>query len=504
VTSTSSPAGFPESALRAVLAGCVSAWARSAAPAGAEGGDPPRLLYVDGFAGAELAFGTGVARAAEEETRAAAAIRALDAAAGAAAANALFVEEDPAHLQRVYADLERVAGGERLRATRDLGSLEPGEASLLETDFRDAATEVARFCDGARALFLLAPPTARKLPWEILRPLAARADVDLLIRFPHLDWEKQSRFVGGPLADIPAFARRIVEGASAMLGDAKHEWISSWRAAAQDGIPAALDDVLGRFRRLLESAVPNRIVEPAALEAGGATAYLFLVTSDPALALAFTTAARGARVPDRAAARAAEPADASAKARKASKSARSRKAAPEPADQLPAPVEAESASPVDAPESESTGPTESAEPAETPPPEPAPTYPPPPAQTPPPPTPPADIVLDLFGDAPPKPGAYAPLAVDLAALADSLATRYAGRTVAWRDVLADLAATGATVDEARRALASLKRSGRAKFGALKDDASEIDFPRDPTPPAPAAPRKRKRAAGDEGFFGQEE
>ncbi|HEX8692997.1 MAG TPA: hypothetical protein VF746_11290 [Longimicrobium sp.] len=453
---------FPDAALREVLGGCVAAWAR-----GAAGDGEARLLYVDGFAGAELQFGSGVARAAEEETRAAAAVRALDSAAGGARANAVLVEEDPAYVQRVYADLERVAGGERLRATRDFASLAAGEAALVEADFAAVAAEVARFADGARSLFWLAPPSARKLPWEVLRPLVQRPGADVLLRLPAADFEKQSRH-DSPVADLPGFVRRIVEGCSAMLGDAKHEWLPAWRAAARaGGVAAALGGVLGRFRRLLEAAAPGRIVRSEVLEADGAAAHLFLVTSDSAFALAFEAAARGETVPAVAAesvppAEPVPPAEAEA-----------------PAAEEPQPVFA----PAESVESAETG--ESAKIART-----------------------AgdsrdagDAVLDLFPEMLPAGEEEAPAGIDLGALGESLAGRYAGRAVAWREVLGELAASGASAGEAKRILAALKRSGRAVYGNLKDEGDEIDFPSEPVAPPP---RKRKRAAGDAGLFGADE
>jgi len=270
---------FPEAALRAVLAAAVAAWAREPC-ASAE--DAPRLLYVDAFAGAELQFGTGVHREAREPTRADAAIRALDAACADAGpcATALFVEEDPAHLQRIYAELEDAVGGERLRATRDFASLVEGEASLVEAPFAVVAAEVARFAAGARAFFWLAPPTARALPWEAVAPLLALPDATLLIRFPHADFEKQSRH-SGALADLPGFARRIVEGCSSLLADGKHGWLPAWRSDARNGIAAALPGVLERFRQLLERAAGDRTVKPIELEAAdGARTWCFLVAAD--------------------------------------------------------------------------------------------------------------------------------------------------------------------------------------------------------------------------------
>jgi hypothetical protein len=271
---------FPEAALRALLVSRVAAWG---AADGASAGGETRRVYVDAFAGAELQFGSGVAREAPEPTRAATVLEALDDACAETAPRALFVEEDPAHLQRIYAELEDVAG-ERLRATRDYASLAPGEASLVEAPFAAVAEEVARWIGNARAFVFLAPATARALPWTALRPLLALPDASLLVRFPHTDFEKQSRHVG-PVADLPGFARRIVEGCSAFLGDERHAWLPAWRAAAPDGLSPALAGVLDRFAALLRSAAGARAVQPIEFAAAdGARTWLFLVTADAAAA----------------------------------------------------------------------------------------------------------------------------------------------------------------------------------------------------------------------------
>lgn len=274
---------FPEAALRAALTAAVAAWA---ADDGASAGDEPRRVYVDAFAGAELQFGGGVWREAGEPTRAEAALRALDAACAGPAPRpvALFVEEDPAHLARIYADLEDAAG-ERLRATRDFASLAPGEASLVEAPFAAVAADVARLAGGARSFVWLAPSSARALPWDALRPLVALPRATLLVRFPHVDFEKQSGHTS-PLADLPGFVRRIVEGCSAFLGDAKHAWLPAWRADPGDRLAV----VLGRFRALLQSAAGDRVVHPLPLEGeGGARTWLFLVTPEPAVVHALVT-----------------------------------------------------------------------------------------------------------------------------------------------------------------------------------------------------------------------
>ncbi|HEX9939686.1 MAG TPA: hypothetical protein VGB15_21305 [Longimicrobium sp.] len=292
VTAASPP--FPEAALRAVLAGTVAAWADLPS---AE--DEPRRLYLDAFAGAEFQFGTGVERAADEETRAGAAIRALD-SAGAAPPVALFVEEDPAHLGRIYAELEDTAGGERLRATRDLASLAAGEVSLIEMPFTTVAADVARFAAGARTFAFLAPPAARALPWDALRQIAAMSEATVLIRLPHSDFEKQGRHTG-PLADLPGFARRIVEGCSAMLDDPRHAWLPAWRADAASGQAAAMTGVLERFRTLLDGVAGGRVLQPMDLETrAGARTWLFLLTPDPAVIHGANAAVRAAKLIDRA------------------------------------------------------------------------------------------------------------------------------------------------------------------------------------------------------------
>src|SRR5206468_1677879 len=85
----------------------------------------------------------------------------------------------------------------------------------------------------------------------------------------------------GSLADLPGFARRIVEGCSALLADGKHAWLSAWRTDAREGTAAALAGVLERFRLLLERAAGDRTVKPIALEAAdGARTWCFLVAPD--------------------------------------------------------------------------------------------------------------------------------------------------------------------------------------------------------------------------------
>jgi hypothetical protein len=553
---------FPEAVLRGLLAAAVAAWAREPAGDAQSAEGAPRRLYVDAFAGAELQFGTGVLREPAEPTRAQAALRAIDeACAGhASCPTALFVEEDPAHLQRIYGELEDAIGGERLRATRDFASLAVGEASLVEASFAAVAGDVARFAAGGRAFVWLAPATARAMPWTAVEPLLAIPGATLLIRFPHADFEKQSRHVGA-LADLPGFARRIVEGCSSLLADGKHAWLSAWRTEARDGT-AALPGVLERFRALLAAAAGERMVRPVELQsAGGARAWCFLVTADAAVALAVEgVSGGGAEAAVQAGGRVGEPVvqadsaavaeavtqeSASSKPRTAAgrRRAEERRAAAPPApaqveevaDAVAAAVEPvvetahrKAAAPEALPELDVEPPPAPVGPAPVAEPPPAPVGPAPVAEPPPAPvvpaftveSPPSSVVgqpaaapvvvpvveqpaaevLDLFPEdvAPP---AATPARPEVA-LAAEVEARFGSRTATWGEVAASFAENGVTTEDLKAALRHLRRGGRAIFTDLRREVDEIVFP--PEPVAPAKANRRTKTSGDDGLFGSGE
>lgn len=107
-------------------------------------------------------------------------------------------------------------------------------------------------------------------------------------------------------------------------------------------------------------------------------------------------------------------------------------------------------------------------------------------------------VLELFGAEEMRGSHPAPRrerVVDVVALADRIASDLVGRTVAYREVLHTLAEGDAGAEEVRRAMALLKRSGRAVYRSLADDDAPVDFPATPVPHAAA---KRRRGAQDGG------
>ncbi len=113
------------------------------------------------------------------------------------------------------------------------------------------------------------------------------------------------------------------------------------------------------------------------------------------------------------------------------------------------------------------------------------------------PDPEAGAVLDLFGVVA-EPEAAPPAGVDLSALAERIAGSFRGRAVPFRDVLLALAASDAVPDEVRRALAILRKGGRAVYRSLADDGAEVRFPETAVPPAPR--RRRSAADGEPGLF----
>ncbi|MDB4949734.1 MAG: hypothetical protein JWM27_2383, partial [Gemmatimonadetes bacterium] len=234
-----------------------------------------RLLYVDAFARSGLhaveRSAGGVLRAVDGE-RSVAAVRALFAAAAREGdahhpvhAAAVLVDDDPGHLVALREELTAAGLGDAVRMARDPGvRAKPGEIVLLEADFASVAGALLAPADddeGTQALFLLAPPAARRLPWPALAPLAAAAGVDVLLALPHADLHRHSAFADTSLADLPPQPRRMVEGYSALLGDPRHAWLAAWRRAEREQGPAAAEAAfIDRLADRLHDAADGRTV----------------------------------------------------------------------------------------------------------------------------------------------------------------------------------------------------------------------------------------------------
>lgn len=390
----------PVQLLDAVLPAFAGDWVRAA-----RGEAEPPVVYVDAFAGAEWRFGTGD----PGRSGGARAVSAVLAAADAGAVGVL-VEEDPALLARLRADLVQRGQGGRVREGTDAGAAAPGELLLVEADFGAVVDVLAAVPEGGRLLAWAAPPGARRLPGSLLSGLLADPGAELLLRFPVADLLKQGE-QSGPLADLPPFARRLVDGCSALLGDERHGWIAAWRATQRTyGEEAALTEALEGFAGRLRRDAGERLVKPVHVAGGRGGERLFLVTRSPEAALALNAAVLAAGAGDAG-------------------------AAPLPED----------------------GPSE-----------PAP-------------------ALDLFPAGQPCAlrGRMDPAPV----LAEHWAARHRGETVPLRELLAGVAASGATLEDVRRALGRLRRSGHAVYRSLRGADAVVGFPE-----APAAPVRPRRAA----------
>ncbi|CAN5527957.1 hypothetical protein BH24GEM3_BH24GEM3_05940 [soil metagenome] len=219
-------------------------------------------------------------------------------------ANAILVEEDPVQAARLVARLQTAGFGARVRETRDLDALEPGEIAVVAAGFAELSAELLRYtAPPRRALYLLDPPAPGMLPLQALQPLVQQAAGDLVIRFPAAELHKQARFRGIAVADLPLYARRIVEGYSALFGDTRYEWLSLWRAAEKEGgaegAAVAEARMLEHYRSRLAEIDPEVAIRWVPLAAAGADAgthYHFLVTRDPERALLMNRALHAARL----------------------------------------------------------------------------------------------------------------------------------------------------------------------------------------------------------------
>jgi len=125
----------------------------------------------------------------------------------------------------------------------------------VEGAFAEVARALATSLKGAEIFCWADPPRAAALPRSAVEPLLALNGLVLLLRFPSADFERLSAFAATPLADLVPYARRLLNGCSALLGDARHQWWLGWRAAvAERGAGAATREVAEAYAAGLASA----------------------------------------------------------------------------------------------------------------------------------------------------------------------------------------------------------------------------------------------------------
>lgn len=240
-----------------------------------------RVLYVDGFAGAEHRFGRTAAPDGEPGAAAARLLTVFHASTDHLGrprgwVNALLIEEDPAYLARLREALDEVGLGERVREGADPRSLGPGEIALVQGEWREVARAEA-LPEGWGVLQLLDPPAPGALPLASLRPCLA-AGHELMVLFPGGALQRQSRFPTGSLTDLPPYARRAVEGYSALLGDAAHGWLTEFRAVEGEGGPEAGEEAVAeRYLAALRGSGAGGVTRRVPIRAPGAAGAVHLL-----------------------------------------------------------------------------------------------------------------------------------------------------------------------------------------------------------------------------------
>lgn len=208
----------------------LSVWSRSVAGAAAGAGAEARVLVVDA---SDEGAGRGAGDGREPAGHPLVALLAALTPAAAERTTLVVLREDPADLDAAHAALEHAGQGGRVRRAPEPGAaaLEPGGVWLVEAGLAAATPALLPLLDAAeRALVRLAPATPAALPLATLRALLAHPALDLLLRLPFDDLARLARFRTTPVADLPLHLRRLAEGYASLLGDARWEWLALWRA----------------------------------------------------------------------------------------------------------------------------------------------------------------------------------------------------------------------------------------------------------------------------------
>lgn len=234
--------------LRRALGGFAAAWGRWAAGRGAAPGEEggSALGYLEPFAGADHPRGVPLAASVVE------ALREIGARRPAGWAAAMLLEEDPVKAEWLRAHLAEGAGGVRV---------------AVEETAPERAAEVVPAGEATALLSVVDAPGARRLSLEWLRALLREPGAAVLLRVPVEDLRRLAHFHGTPLASLPPYGRRLVEGWSALLGDPRHGWLLPW-SAGQDDAGAAERAVVEALAARLGEAPGVRVAVECVLPAG--------------------------------------------------------------------------------------------------------------------------------------------------------------------------------------------------------------------------------------------
>jgi hypothetical protein len=235
----------PRDAVRQLLARYLAA--RCSGPGRRlEGGDaaaaPLPLLLVDAFAGA----------AHDEPEGRPLPLGTLVPGAGAGrAVRVLLLDEDPVRVEWLRQVAGEAPGGGPAGGA--------GEIAVAEGALPELAAMLPA-ADAAESVVLLDAPSARALPLDAVLALARDGGAELIVRLPVAELRRLERFRALPLADLPPYARRIVDGWSGMAGARRHEWFLGWHGALRGGEDAAERTVADAYAAALRERLRGRVV----------------------------------------------------------------------------------------------------------------------------------------------------------------------------------------------------------------------------------------------------
>lgn len=262
-SSSSLPASPPA---RELLRRFAVAWAadalRGGRPPSDASGPDPAILLVDPFAGAdypiaepEAPLGIAVAE------RLLALKNPGDRPEGV---RVLLGDEDPHKVQWLTAAGQRAGLGDVLATAEEADEdARSGPVLVREGSAREWTAAPRALAAACQALVVLDPPSAAELPWETTASLVAQRRAEVLIHVPTAELRRLARFPATPLADLPPYGKRAVDGLSRFLGDRRHSWFLDWRAGAEEELE---ERVVTAFRRRLEAEVGEtvcRVTVPA-------------------------------------------------------------------------------------------------------------------------------------------------------------------------------------------------------------------------------------------------
>jgi hypothetical protein len=235
----------PRDAVRQLLARYLAARCSGRGWRAVDGDDtaaPLPLLLVDAFAGA--AHGEPEGRPLP--------LRAREAGAAAGrAARVLLLDEDPVRVEWLRQMAAEAPGGEP-------GGT-PGEVAVAEGGLPELAAMLPA-AGAAESVVLLDAPSARSLPLDAVLALA-QGGAELIVRLPVVELRRLQRFRALPLADLPPYARRIVDGWSGMAGARRPDWFLGWHGALRrEGEEAAERAVADAYAAALRERLGGRVV----------------------------------------------------------------------------------------------------------------------------------------------------------------------------------------------------------------------------------------------------